>query len=54
MTGRLAARNAARSDWIVGMMAIPPQVNVIGSLMFFGALAIVIIAQNVGRARRKA
>ena len=40
--------------WGAAQRGIPPQVNVIGSLMFFGALAIVIIAQNVGRARRKA
>jgi spermidine/putrescine transport system permease protein len=40
--------------WGAAQRGIPPQVNVIGSLMFFGALAIVIIAQTVGRARRKA
>lgn len=40
--------------WGAAQRGIPPQVNVIGSIMFFGALAIVIVAQTVGRARRKA
>jgi len=39
--------------WGAAQRGIPPQVNVIGSLMFFGALAIVVIAQIVGAARRK-
>ena len=39
--------------WGAAQRGIPPQVNVIGSIMFFGALSIVIIAQTVGRARRK-
>lgn len=40
--------------WGAAQRGIPPQVNVIGSIMFFGALAIVLIAQGVGAARRKA
>jgi spermidine/putrescine transport system permease protein len=39
--------------WGAAQRGIPPQVNVIGSLMFFGALAIVVVAQIVGAARRK-
>lgn len=39
--------------WGAAQRGIPPQVNVIGSLMFFGSLAIVIFAQLVGRARQK-
>ena len=39
--------------WGAAQRGIPPQVNVIGSIMFFGALALVLIAQGVGRARRK-
>ena len=39
--------------WGAAQRGIPPQVNVIGSLMFFGSLAIVIVAQLVGRARQK-
>ena len=39
--------------WGAAQRGIPPQVNVIGSIMFFGALAIVLIAQGVGAARRK-
>jgi spermidine/putrescine transport system permease protein len=39
--------------WGAAQRGIPPQVNVIGSLMFFGALAIVLIGQAVGAARRK-
>ncbi len=40
--------------WGAAQRGIPPQVNVIGSIMFFGSLAIVIAAQVVGKARRKA
>ena len=40
--------------WGAAQRGIPPQVNVIGSLMFFGSLSIVLVAQLVGRARRKA
>ncbi len=40
--------------WGAAQRGIPPQVNVIGSIMFFGSLAIVIAAQLVGKARRKA
>lgn len=40
--------------WGAAQRGIPPQVNVIGSIMFFGSLALVIISQLVGRARRKA
>lgn len=40
--------------WGAAQRGIPPQVNVIGSIMFFGSLAIVIAAQIVGKARRKA
>lgn len=39
--------------WGAAQRGIPPQVNVIGSIMFFSALAIVVIAQIVGAARRK-
>ena len=39
--------------WGAAQRGIPPQVNVIGSIMFFGALAIVLIAQVVGAARAK-
>ena len=39
--------------WGAAQRGIPPQVNVIGSLMFFGSLSIVLVAQLVGRARRK-
>jgi len=40
--------------WGAAQRGIPPQVNVIGSLMFFGSLALVIVAQIVGKARKKA
>ena len=39
--------------WGAAQRGIPPQVNVIGSIMFFTALFIVVIAQVVGSARRK-
>jgi spermidine/putrescine transport system permease protein len=39
--------------WGAAQRGIPPQVNVIGTLMFVGSLAIVVIAQIVGRARQK-
>jgi spermidine/putrescine transport system permease protein len=39
--------------WGAAQRGIPPQVNVIGSIMFFGALAIVLVAQAVGAARAK-
>jgi spermidine/putrescine transport system permease protein len=39
--------------WGAAQRGIPPQVNVIGSIMFFGSLAIVVVAQLVGAARRK-
>jgi spermidine/putrescine transport system permease protein len=39
--------------WGAAQRGIPPQVNVIGSIMFFAALAIVVVAQIVGAARRK-
>jgi spermidine/putrescine transport system permease protein len=39
--------------WGAAQRGIPPQVNVIGSIMFFAALFIVVIAQIVGAARRK-
>ena len=39
--------------WGAAQRGIPPQVNVIGTLMFFGSLAIVLVAQVVGRARQK-
>jgi len=40
--------------WGAAQRGIPPQVNVIGTLMFVGSLAIVLVAQLVGRARQKA
>ena len=40
--------------WGAALRGIPPQVNVVGSIMFFGSLAIVAVAQLAGRARRKA
>ena len=40
--------------WGAAQRGIPPQVNVIGSIMFFASLSMVIVAQIVGRARRKA
>jgi spermidine/putrescine transport system permease protein len=39
--------------WGAAQRGIPPQVNVIGSIMFFSALGIVVVAQIVGAARRK-
>ncbi|MEY3278237.1 MAG: hypothetical protein RLZZ426_723 [Actinomycetota bacterium] len=39
--------------WGAAQRGIPPQVNVIGTLLFVASLAIVIIAQVVGRARQK-
>ena len=39
--------------WGAAQRGIPPQVNVIGSIMFFSALFIVIAAQVVSAARRK-
>ena len=39
--------------WGAQQRGIPPQVNVIGTIMFVSALAIVLIAQLAGRARRK-
>lgn len=39
--------------WGAAQRGIPPQVNVIGSLMFFGSLALVVIAQIVGKARKR-
>jgi len=39
--------------WGAAQRGIPPQVNVIGTLMFAGALTLVILAQIVGRARQK-
>ena len=39
--------------WGSAQRGIPPQVNVIGSIMFFGALAIVLLAQGVRKARTK-
>jgi spermidine/putrescine transport system permease protein len=40
--------------WGAAQRGIPPQVNVIASIMFFGALAIVLTAQVVGARRRRA
>ena len=39
--------------WAAAARGVPPQVNVIGSLMFFGALALVVTAQLAGRVRRR-
>ncbi len=39
--------------WGSAQRGIPPQVNVIGTIMFFGALAIVLLAQGVRKARTK-
>jgi spermidine/putrescine transport system permease protein len=39
--------------WGAAQRGIPPQVNVIASIMFFGALAIVLIAQATGARRRR-
>jgi spermidine/putrescine transport system permease protein len=40
--------------WSAAARGVPPQVYVIGTLMFFGALALVVMAQLAGRVRRKA
>jgi spermidine/putrescine transport system permease protein len=40
--------------WGAAQRGIPPQVNVIASIMFFGALAIVLVAQAAGARRRRA
>jgi spermidine/putrescine transport system permease protein len=40
--------------WGAAQRGIPPQVNVIASIMFFGALAIVLVAQVAGARRRRA
>ena len=39
--------------WGAAQRGIPAQVNVIGTIMFAGSLAMVLIAQAVGRARQK-
>ena len=39
--------------WGAAQRGIPPQVNVIASIMFFGALAIVLVAQVAGSRRRR-
>jgi spermidine/putrescine transport system permease protein len=39
--------------WGAAQRGIPPQVNVIASIMFFGALAIVLVAQVAGARRRR-
>jgi spermidine/putrescine transport system permease protein len=39
--------------WGAAQRGIPPQVNVIASIMFLGALAIVVVAQVVSASRRK-
>ena len=39
--------------WGAAQRGIPPQVNVIASIMFFGALAIVLVAQAAGARRRR-
>jgi spermidine/putrescine transport system permease protein len=40
--------------WGAAQRGIPPQVNVIASIMFFGALAIVLASQVAGARRRRA
>lgn len=40
--------------WGAAQRGIPPQVNVIASIMFFGALAIVLVSQVVAASRRRA
>jgi spermidine/putrescine transport system permease protein len=40
--------------WGAAQRGIPPQVNVIASIMFFGALGIVLVAQVAGARRRRA
>jgi spermidine/putrescine transport system permease protein len=39
--------------WGAAQRGIPPQVNVIGTILFVGSLALVVIAQLAGRARRR-
>jgi spermidine/putrescine transport system permease protein len=39
--------------WGAAQRGIPPQVNVIGTILFLGSLALVLIAQGVGRVRRR-
>ena len=39
--------------WASAARGVPPQVNVIGSLMFFGALALVLLAQLAGKVKRR-
>jgi spermidine/putrescine transport system permease protein len=39
--------------WGAAQRGIPPQVNVIASIMFFGALAIVLVSQVVSASRRR-
>ena len=39
--------------WGAAQKGIPPQVNVIGTIMFVGALSIALLAQVVGKARQK-
>jgi spermidine/putrescine transport system permease protein len=40
--------------WGAAQRGIPPQVNVIASIMFFGALALVLVAQAAGARKRRA
>jgi spermidine/putrescine transport system permease protein len=40
--------------WGAAQRGIPPQVNVIASIMFFGALTIVLVAQVLSARRRRA
>ncbi|HYN57183.1 MAG TPA: ABC transporter permease [Motilibacterales bacterium] len=40
--------------WGAAQRGIPPQVNVIASIMFFGALAIVLVGQVISASRRRA
>ena len=40
--------------WGAAQRGIPPQVNVIASIMFFGALAVVLVSQVVAASRRRA
>jgi len=39
--------------WGAAQRGIPPQVNVIGTILFFGSLAIVLISQVASKARQK-
>ena len=39
--------------WGAAQRGIPPQVNVIGTLLFFGSLTLVLLAQVIGKARQK-